>query len=53
MLMEIACFRKRTAVVDLKVIVPYTADFKFTDEKDAWKQKALYALFPWSSYSKP
>lgn len=33
--MEIACFRKRTAVVDLKVIVPYTADFKFTDEKDA------------------
>lgn len=50
--MEIAYFRKRTAVIDLKVIVPYTADFKFTVEKDALKQEALYALFPWSSYSK-
>lgn len=39
--MQIACFRKRTAVIDLKVIVPYTADFKFTDEIDALKQKAL------------
>lgn len=48
MLMEIACFRKRTAVTDLVIIVACTADFKFTDETFVLKQKALV---PWSSYS--
>lgn len=44
--MGITYFRKTTAVIDLKVILPYPADFKFTDEKDALKQKALCAFSP-------
>lgn len=51
MLMEITCFKKRTAVIDLQITGPYTI------LKNQWwfrciNKKALYALFP-SCYSEP